>query len=136
MGALAVLGLLLGAIFSTGLFFWVLIKPDFGLAYNVNDPSHPLTLKKPGDAQAPPVEEPELSFKETIATLKDRGCAFVEGEPENLDPDKCVYLSQKEFIEEALRKKLVFIHMDEEASTLYAPEREGHVAWREPKEPA
>jgi hypothetical protein len=135
MGALAVLGLILGATFSTGLFFWVLIKPDFGLAYNINDPSHPFTFKKSGDIQAPPAEEPELSFNETLAMLRDKGCALVEGEPENLDPDKCVYMSQKEFIEEALRRKLVFLNMDEAASTLYVPEREGHVAWQEPKEP-
>jgi len=130
-----VLGLLIGASFSTGLFFYVLIKPDLGLAYNISDPSHPFTFNLFGDKQAPPAEEPELSFNETLAMLRDEGCAFVEGEPENLDPDKCVYLNQKEFIKEALRRKLVFFNVDEEASTLYVPEREGHVAWRELKEP-
>jgi len=135
MGALAVLWLIIGSAFLSGLFFYVLIKPDLGLSYNISDPSHPLKLHLFGEEQTPPAEEPELSFNEALTLLRDKGCAFVEGEPKNLDPDRCVYLSQKELVEEALSRKLVFINVDEEASTLYVPETEGHVAWQELKEP-
>ena len=120
-----------------GLLFWTIFKPDLGLAYNATNPSRPLTFKWPGSAETEPAEtEPELSFNETLAALEEGGCAFVEGEPENLDPDRCVFLSQREFLETALNRKLVFIHEGDDARNLYVPVKEGHVAYRWPREPA
>lgn len=136
-GAIAVLGLILGAIFFMGFVFWTIFKPDFGLAYDITNPSHPFSFKEHRSTETEPTEtEPELSFNETLTALRDGGCAFVEGEPDNLNPDRCVFLSQQEFLETALDRKLVFMHEGEEAYTLYTPVKDGHVAWRWPREPA
>jgi hypothetical protein len=131
-----VVGFLAVAIFLTGILFWVIYKPSFGIAYNINDPSHPFTFTRIGGAEAPQTEEPEMSLNETLDALRDDGCSFVEGEPGNLDPHKCVFLGQGDFIDEALRMKLVFRSVDDEWYTLYVPVREGHVAYRWPREPA
>jgi hypothetical protein len=131
VGAIAVLGLILGAIFFMGLVFYTIFKPDFGIAYDITNPSQPFTFKKPGSHEVNPTEpEPDLSFNETLAALREGGCAFVEGEPDDLNPERCVFLSQKEFIETALDRKLVFLHDGEDAYTLYVPVKEGHVAQR------
>ncbi|MFH2110127.1 MAG: hypothetical protein ABIJ47_02580 [Candidatus Bathyarchaeota archaeon] len=117
--------------------FWTVFKPDLGLAYDITNPSQPFTFKGPESAETESTEpEPELSFNETLAALREGGCAFVEGEPDNLDPDRCEFLSQQEFLETALDRKLVFMHEGEEAYTLYVPVKDGHVAWRWPREPA
>jgi len=133
-----VLGVILGATFFVGLVFWVILKPDFGLAYDPTDLDNPFKFKGFGGQQAaPPGEpEPELTFNETLAVLLERGCAIVEGEPENLNPDRLVYLSQAGFIEAAEDRKLVFMSVGDEWSTLYVPVKEGHLAWRTPKETA
>ncbi len=133
--ALMVIGFLVVAIFLTGLLFWAIYKPNFGIAYNINDLSHPFTFTNPGRTEAPQTEEPEMSLNETLVALRNGGCSFVEGEPENLDPHKCVFVSQGDFMDEALRMKLVFHSVSEEWYTLYVPVREGHVACRWPREP-
>jgi hypothetical protein len=132
-----VIGFLVVAIFLTGLLFWVIYKPNFGIAYNIDDPSNPFTFTKTGGTEAPQAEEePEMSLNETMVALRDGGCSFVEGEPGNLDPHKCVFVSQGDFMDEALRMKLVFHSVGEEWITLYVPVREGHIACRWPREPA
>jgi hypothetical protein len=132
-----VIGFLVVAIFLTGLLFWVIYKPNFGIAYNIDDPSNPFTFTKTGGTEAPQAEEePEMSLNETKVALRDGGCSFVEGEPGNLDPHKCVFVSQGDFMDEALRMKLVFHSVGEEWITLYVPVREGHIACRWPREPA
>jgi len=129
-----VLGLVLGAMFLMGLLFWTIFQPDFGFAYNISNPKQPFTFRKPSNGGAEVAEsEPDLSFNETLAALREGGCAFVEGEPDNLDAEKCVFMSQRGFLETALERKLVFIYEGEEARTLYAPVKDGHVAWRELK---
>jgi len=132
-----VLGLLLGAAFFMGLVFWVILRPDFGIAYDPTNLEKPFTFKGFGGQQAAPPDEPEpeFTFNETLALLLERGCAIVEGEPENLNPERLVFLRQAEFIEAAEDRKLVFLSIGEEWSTLYVPVKEGHVAWREPVEP-
>ena len=136
-GAIAVLGLILGAAFFMGLVFWVILKPDFGIAYDITNPDNPFTFTKPGGGQAAPPdkEEPVLTLNQTLAALRERGCAVVEGEPDNLDPNRLVYLGQAEFMDAAEDRKLVFLSVGEEGSILYVPVKEGHVAWREPAEP-
>ena len=137
VGALAVLGFILGAIFFTGFLFYTILRPDLGLAYDIGNPNQPFTYKgyeKQGTDPAAPTLS--LSFNETLTVLVDGGCSFIEGEPENLDPEKCVFLSQKDFIETALHRKLVFTQMGEEECTLYVPVKEGHVACRWSREPA
>lgn len=136
-GALAVLGLILGAIFFMGLMFWTIFKPDLGLAYDITNIDQPFTFKNPWGAKTEPIETKlDLSLNDTLTVLRDGGCAFVEGEPDNLDPEKCGFLSQQEFMEYALNRKLIFLHKGEEAVTLYVPVKEGHVAWRELREPS
>jgi len=134
-----VIGFLMVVIFLTGLLFWVIYNPNIGIAYNIDDPDHPFTFTKTGGGgtEAPQVEEePKMSLNETMAALRDGGCSFVEGEPGNLNPQKCVFLGQGDFVDEALRMKLVFHSVGEEWYTLYVPVREGHVAYRWPREPA
>lgn len=134
VGAIAVLGLVFGAIFLMGLLFWTIYQPDFGFAYNISNPKQPFTFIKPGSGGVEAAEpEPDLPFNETLAALREGGCAFIEGEPDSLDPEKCVFLSQRDFLETALERKLVFICECEETRTLYAPVKDGHVAWREPE---
>lgn len=136
-GALAVLGLILGAIFFMGLMFWTIFKPDLGFAYDITNIDQPFTFKNPWGAKTELTEnKADLSLNETLTALRDGGCAFVEDKPDNLDPKKRVFLSQQEFMECALSRKLVFLDKGEEAVTLYVPVKEGHVAWRELKEPS
>ncbi len=121
-----------------GLVFWVILRPDFGIAYDPTNLDNPFTFKGFGGQQAAPPEEPEtvLTLNQTLALLAERGCAFVEGEPENLNPERLVYLGQAAFIEAAVDRKLVFLSVDDEWSTLYVPVKEGHLAWRSPIEPS
>jgi hypothetical protein len=116
-----------------GMGFWVIIQPDFGLAYDISNPSRPFSFRT-GRAEAE-ATEPTLSFNETLAALREGGCVFLAGEPDDLDPGRCVFLGQKGFIESALGRKLVFLYEGEDAYTLYVPVKEGHVAWREFRDP-
>ena len=137
IGAITVLALILGAVFFMGLFFWTILHPDFGLAYNIPNPNQPFPFKRPVSHEAEPAEaKPELSFNETLAALKESDCAIVEGEPDNFNPDNCILPSQQEFMDTALNRKLVFMQEGEDAYTLYVPVKNGHVIWRWLKEPA
>jgi hypothetical protein len=135
VGGLAVLGLVVGAMFFMGIIFWIIFSPDFSLAYDISNPSQPFTFERISRGDSGTNAELDLSFSEILDALHEGGCAFVEGTPDTLDPERCVFVSQAEFMENALDRKLVFINVGKETRTLYVPVKDGHLAWGEPIEP-
>ena len=112
-----------------GTLFWLMVKPGLSLGFGENQ-ENPLHLTggqiQPQEAQW---NDPSWSMNQSILDLESNGCVITRNVVEPGALANANNLSYSNFRTLAMKRRIVFLHIDGDAETLLIKDDDKYYAW-------
>lgn len=121
--------LMLSIVVFAGTLFWLMVKPGLSLGFDPENQENPLHLTGGQSQQEAQWNDPSWSVNKSIQDLEANGCVITRND---IDPgalEDANDLCYEAFRTLAMKRRIVFLHVDEEAETLLIKDGDKYYAW-------